>query len=215
MKDQLPMEHDNPNGLYQRYLIEKIKGWESHNDILGDPYYGPITEPVDKDAEYFVMRLDEGGSDIEHIKACRIGIHAYADAIEIHLPKLAKDLKERYPLIDQPKRILPIIPASDREKLNEGVDKPNKCKTHKKDKCPDCGRKIKANPCDEKRNIKDTCKGNCLTNMPADPPALNVAFNSAGRSSTDDYCKDCNTVLNDCRDCLYIKYGIKYGKRVD
>ncbi|MBL7942466.1 MAG: hypothetical protein JNM00_06855 [Flavobacteriales bacterium] len=59
----------------------------------------PIWEPVDKDAEYFVMRLDTGGKDINHIKACRIGIHAYADAIEPHLPELARDLRERYPLV--------------------------------------------------------------------------------------------------------------------
>jgi hypothetical protein len=54
---------------------------------------------VDRGSEYFVMRLDEGGKDREHIKACRIGVHAYADAIEHHLPELAKDLKSRYPLL--------------------------------------------------------------------------------------------------------------------
>jgi hypothetical protein len=45
------------------------------------------------------MRLYLGGKDINHIKACRIGIHAYADAIEPFIPELAKDLKERYPLL--------------------------------------------------------------------------------------------------------------------
>lgn len=55
--------------------------------------------PVDPKAEYFVMRLDTGGKDMEHIKACRIGIYAYADAIQHHLPELAKDLRERYPLL--------------------------------------------------------------------------------------------------------------------
>ena len=45
------------------------------------------------------MRLDEKGKDREHIKACRIGVHAYADAIEHKLPELAKDLRERYPLL--------------------------------------------------------------------------------------------------------------------
>ena len=58
-----------------------------------------VFAPVDPDAEYFVLRLDTGGSDIEHIKAGRIGIHAYAEAIKHHLPQLSSDLIKRYPLI--------------------------------------------------------------------------------------------------------------------
>ena len=58
-----------------------------------------VKKPVDKNAEYFVMRLDEGGKDRNHIKACRIGIHAYADAIQQFIPELANDLRERYPLL--------------------------------------------------------------------------------------------------------------------
>jgi hypothetical protein len=83
---QIPTQKENPNGLHQRYYLSKI---------------GPNGEdvPCDKGSEYFIMRLDEGGSDIKHIAACRIGIHAYADAIEYHIPQLAKDLRERYPLL--------------------------------------------------------------------------------------------------------------------
>ena len=96
--NQLPTVIDNPNGLHQRYKIQKITGWKARHGEFAS-WLDPILEPVDKNAEYFVMRLDEGGKDIEHIKACRIGVHAYADAIEHHLPDLAKDLRERYPLL--------------------------------------------------------------------------------------------------------------------
>lgn len=101
---QIPEQHENPNGLHGKYLIRKI---------VPNPHYDPnaywmvdrelySVVDCDKDAEYFVMRLDTGGSDIEHIKACRIGIHAYADAIEATIPQLAKDLRERYPLLTTP-----------------------------------------------------------------------------------------------------------------
>lgn len=89
-------QNENPDGLHQRYVVKKIVGWRK--SALGIKTV-PLTKPVSKDAEYFVMRLDTGGSDIEHIKACRKGIHAYAKAIEKTIPQLAKDLKERYPLL--------------------------------------------------------------------------------------------------------------------
>ena len=65
--------------------------------------YEPVFKDVEDNAEYFVLRLDTNGDDIEHTKACRIGINAYADAIEIHLPELAADLRERYPIISNNK----------------------------------------------------------------------------------------------------------------
>ena len=91
--NRIPTQTENSKGLHARYFIQKIV----HPNIFEEP--GMKLAPVDEGSEYFVMRLDKGGSDIEHIKACRIGVHAYADAIEHHLPELAKDLKERYPLI--------------------------------------------------------------------------------------------------------------------
>ena len=94
----IPTQIENPNGLHNRYYIQKVAGWKELENKYGPPQYEAILKPVDKDAEYFVMRLDDGG-DLDHVKACRIGIHAYADAIERHLPVLAKDLRERYPLI--------------------------------------------------------------------------------------------------------------------
>jgi hypothetical protein len=99
-KNMIPAKIDNPNGLHKRYVISKVDGVDRHEDFFGNPYFTVKTKPVDTDSEYFVMRLDGRGSDIEHIKACRIGVHAYANAIEHHLPELAKDLRERYPLLN-------------------------------------------------------------------------------------------------------------------
>lgn len=86
----IPTQKQNPKGLHQRYKIMKLV-----ENKLG----GYVLTTPDEDSEYFVMRLDTGGKDINHIKACRIGIHAYSDAIEPFIPELAKDLKERYPLL--------------------------------------------------------------------------------------------------------------------
>lgn len=92
---KIPTQLENSKGLHQRYHIQKIVKHDA------GPFHeeGLTLQPVDWGSEYFVMRLDEGGKDPEHVKACRIGVHAYADAIEHHLPELAKDLKERYPLL--------------------------------------------------------------------------------------------------------------------
>lgn len=88
-------DQNQGDGLYKKkYHIQKVKYSKDHKGIMR-----PINIDVDDDAEYFVLRLDEGGKDPEHIKACRIGVHAYADAIAHHLPQLAVDLKERYPLL--------------------------------------------------------------------------------------------------------------------
>lgn len=88
--NKIPTQSQNPTGLHQRYSIKKI----TYNSKGV-----PVLKNTDKESEYFIFRLDEGGKDREHIKACRIGVHAYADAIEHHLPELAKDLRERYPLL--------------------------------------------------------------------------------------------------------------------
>lgn len=98
---QIPTQEQNPNGLHQRYQVKKLVRKYGYKNAIpfgksGDEMKAVNTDP---EAEYFVMRLDEGGKDREHIKACRIGVHAYADAIEHHLPGLAKDLRERYPLL--------------------------------------------------------------------------------------------------------------------
>jgi hypothetical protein len=93
----LPTQSENPKGLHQRYYIQKIV--KRHEGDFYPPQQNQYAlKEIDEGAEYFIMRLDEGGSDPKHIAACRIGVHAYADAIESHIPQLAKDLRERYPL---------------------------------------------------------------------------------------------------------------------
>lgn len=100
---EIPTQVDNPKGLHQRYSIKKLIQIPNPNydpsSILGLHEPSIIVEyPVDKDAEYFVLRLDKNGKDPNHINACRIGVQAYANAIEPFIPELAKDLRERYPV---------------------------------------------------------------------------------------------------------------------
>ena len=65
-------------GLYNKYKIEKSNG-----------------EPLDKDSEYFVLRLDKGG-DREHVIASRRAIQIYSKSIMRFLPDLAKDIDKLY-----------------------------------------------------------------------------------------------------------------------
>lgn len=95
--NNLPTQSENPNGLHQRYYLKKIIHMNvKYKDGSKEEVF---LQDVDEGSEYFVLRLDEGTSDPEHLAACRIAIHAYADAIEHHLPKLASDLRERYSLL--------------------------------------------------------------------------------------------------------------------
>ena len=81
----IPTQSERPDGFNIRYLVIKI-----NKD-------GSLRES-DPGSEYFVARLDEGGEDKEHTRACRIAVNAYSDAIEHHLPQVAQDLRERYPI---------------------------------------------------------------------------------------------------------------------
>lgn len=78
---KLPTQEENPNGLHGRYIVEKVNG-----------------EPVDERAEYFILRLDEFGSDPNHIIACRKAAVTYAISIYPYIPQLAEDLVKRYKL---------------------------------------------------------------------------------------------------------------------
>lgn len=78
MKTQL----ENPNGLHQRYVVQKIE-----NDTI---------VPCDPEAEYFILRLDNQGKDLNHIAACRKAVMKYAEEIEPHIPQLAKDIREQW-----------------------------------------------------------------------------------------------------------------------
>lgn len=74
----LPTHEENPKGLHAKYVISKTNGM-----------------PVDPEAEYFVLRLDDQG-DKEHVEACRTAILEYARKIEHFIPDLASDLINRY-----------------------------------------------------------------------------------------------------------------------
>lgn len=116
----IPTQQQNPKGLHARYYIQKIIPLpQKFMGLPADDSYK--LEQVDENAEYFIMRLDEGGKDAEHIKACRIGVNAYADAIEHHLPELAKDLRERYPSLSAPSQgeATPLLTGEEIEKMAE------------------------------------------------------------------------------------------------
>ena len=93
--NKIPTQRMNENGLHQKYHISKIVKADP-NFFSNDNYQ---LEPVNPKNEYFVLRLDNGCKDKNHLKACRIAINAYADAIKPFIPELSDDLKERYPLI--------------------------------------------------------------------------------------------------------------------
>lgn len=87
----IPTQIENPSGLHQRYIIQKIVPTD-------DIRYADGLKVVDVDprAEYFVLRLDFNGQDKEHISACRHAVLHYAGLIQHHIPGLAKDLSDRY-----------------------------------------------------------------------------------------------------------------------
>lgn len=74
----LPTIEENPNGFHQRYIVTKASG-----------------EPVDPDAVYLVLRLDNGGKDKEHVRACRIAAVHYACAAPPHMKQMADELMEK------------------------------------------------------------------------------------------------------------------------
>lgn len=92
----IPRKEQNPKGLHMRYQVRKIVGTIAKRDFFENLYYEPELKNVDEGSEYFVMRLDDGGSDPIHIKACRNAVLHYANEIKDHLPKLSQDLIKRY-----------------------------------------------------------------------------------------------------------------------
>jgi hypothetical protein len=94
----IPTHKENPKGLHQRYYIQKIvpNEIEIMGVKLGDSENPYRVIPCDDNAEYFVLRLDEKGSDKNHIEACRKAVLTYAKNIAPFIPELAKDLIERY-----------------------------------------------------------------------------------------------------------------------
>jgi hypothetical protein len=79
LKTTIPEARHNPTGLHKKYIVQKANG-----------------DPVDDNAEYFVLRLDECGKDPQHTAACRKAVAAYAESISNHLPNLAGDIRLRW-----------------------------------------------------------------------------------------------------------------------
>lgn len=105
MKKIIPDQLINPSGLHEKYFVQKIvkvrnPAYSPNHKVseFNEPYFLE-RKNVDHGSEYFVLRLDLNASDLNHVAACRIGINAYADAIESAIPQLAKDIRERYPLL--------------------------------------------------------------------------------------------------------------------
>ena len=83
-------------GLYGKYYIQKIKHVPIEGDFMGLLRTESKLVPVDSDADYFVLRLDENQKDKVHMNACRRAVLLYAQLIKEHLPQLSKDLIEKY-----------------------------------------------------------------------------------------------------------------------
>ncbi len=73
----IPTAEENPNGLHGRYVVTKADG-----------------SPCDPNAIYFVLRLDGGGDDIEHIAACRKAARTYAAEAPGRLSKMTHELRQ-------------------------------------------------------------------------------------------------------------------------
>lgn len=73
--EKLPTKEENPNGLHQKYIVSKADG-----------------TPIDKDAIYFVLRVDDGAKDQGHLEACREALFTYASHMLRHNIVLANDL---------------------------------------------------------------------------------------------------------------------------
>lgn len=76
--EKLKLKSENPDGLYNKYLISKVDG-----------------SPINPENIYFVLKLkDVEASNQAHIAASRKAALVYANEIESCLPQLAADLRE-------------------------------------------------------------------------------------------------------------------------
>jgi hypothetical protein len=108
----MEMRRRSVKGLYTKYIIQKADG-----------------SPVDPDARYFILRLDDG----EYVHACRAAAAVFARHVRHHNPDLADDLARL--LKDYPSPFcadLMRAPLS----LKPGWALPEK-------NCPECGVKMR------------------------------------------------------------------------
>lgn len=85
---RIPTKAENPGGLHQRYVVTRADG-----------------TPPDPRARYFVLRLDNAGSDANHIAACRAAARAYAAHVQAsevtHLQGVANGLLDLVEHLEQ------------------------------------------------------------------------------------------------------------------
>ena len=81
MSYPIPTKAKNPQGLHQRYKVEKLDG------------------ETDAHAVYIVLRIDSQGTDPEWIEACRKAAWVLTENLPIRLKKVAIDLQR---LLDDP-----------------------------------------------------------------------------------------------------------------
>jgi len=78
----MPIETEKPHEFNERYEVTNADG-----------------TPTDPDAIYFVLRLDSGCKDKQHLLACRSAARAYirettwGDSETSHLETIGRDLK--------------------------------------------------------------------------------------------------------------------------
>lgn len=74
----VPSQVENPKGFHGRYKVEHADG-----------------SPIDPNAVYFVLRIDKGGSDPVHVRACRKALKTYVVHTEgTHLDQLSIELDQ-------------------------------------------------------------------------------------------------------------------------
>lgn len=71
-------QSENPNGLHQRYHVEKVYG---------------ETDPT---AQYFILRIDNRGDDVQWIRACRDALSTLCDSLDDmgHMPELSLQIRD-------------------------------------------------------------------------------------------------------------------------
>lgn len=74
----IPAKSQNEGGLHRRYVVTKEDGVPRDDS--------------DKDAVYFVLRLDHRGDDRAHIRACHTAALAFCDSCDN--ARMARELRE-------------------------------------------------------------------------------------------------------------------------
>jgi len=87
----------NTKGLYQKYFIQKVEyGPVIGHDLLGRPIHSFKYKSTRDGDEYFVLKLEGGGTSDIHIEASRKAVLLYAEIIKPYLPELSKDIFDKY-----------------------------------------------------------------------------------------------------------------------